>query len=98
MTADRARLTEDVDPDLLQALVDLGATYGPLGVALAAAKLSDPAVVARRLLRSEPASAAGEREPGAAGKAGVVINVEPALPAGHAGVMVTDGRGQAWPR
>ncbi|WP_160051270.1 hypothetical protein [Nocardiopsis sp. FR26] len=39
----------DTEPALVDALNALGDTYGPLGVALAAAHLSDPKVVARRL-------------------------------------------------
>ncbi|MFE7747067.1 hypothetical protein [Nocardia sp. NPDC057455] len=39
----------DADPRLIAALGELGLEYGALGVALAAAMLSDPALVVERL-------------------------------------------------
>ena len=39
----------EVSPRLLDELRDLGEDYGPLGVALAAAQLTDPALVVRHL-------------------------------------------------
>lgn len=40
---------DDVDPHLIRSLRLLGDRYGPLGVALAAAGLTDPAAVIQRL-------------------------------------------------
>lgn len=40
----------DVDPTLLAHLRDLGSTYGPLSVALAAVKLSEPRAVVRAVM------------------------------------------------
>ncbi|MBX6166304.1 MAG: hypothetical protein IRY84_01465 [Thermobispora bispora] len=45
-----ATAPSDADPALLGHLRDLGATYGPLTVALAAVKLSDPAAVVRAVM------------------------------------------------
>jgi len=45
-----AMALDDVDPALLDQLRELGRTYGPLGVALAAVKLSDPAAVVRAVM------------------------------------------------
>ncbi|MFD3426091.1 hypothetical protein [Nocardia fluminea] len=39
------REIEDTAPELLAALAELGREYGPLGVALVAARLTDPAVL-----------------------------------------------------
>lgn len=50
-----ATAPSDADPALLDHLRDLGATYGPLTVALAAVKLSDPAAVVRAVMAPERA-------------------------------------------
>jgi hypothetical protein len=47
-------LLHDVDPRLLSALADLGRTYGPLGVAIVAAGLTDPALVIQHFQAAAP--------------------------------------------
>lgn len=49
MTYLRSGVRENVDPYLTEALRGLGDSYGPLGVALVAAELTDPNVLVERL-------------------------------------------------
>ncbi|MBF6301196.1 hypothetical protein IU459_27160 [Nocardia amamiensis] len=57
-TTTRKSTARDADKRLIAVLTALGETYSPLGVALAAAVLTDPAVLIHRLTTSEEDSAA----------------------------------------
>jgi hypothetical protein len=52
--AELADALAHIAPELLDALRQLGDTYGPLGVAVAAARLTKPAAVIRALTAGQP--------------------------------------------
>ena len=63
----------DTDPRLIKALRDLGDTYGPLGVALAAADLTDAGVLIT-ILSGEPTEPVEQSPPSLVDDISAVLN------------------------
>lgn len=62
MTFLRSGVGEDVDPRLLEQLRTLGDEFGPMGVAIVAAKLTDPNVLVSKLAKKASAFVVFVRE------------------------------------